>query len=138
MIGNGKNVKSIAYVDNLALYIKECLKLKEGIFEKNYADEPNLSVNELVSISQKKLNKNKKFNLRIPYSIGLLGGYFFDFISLITKYKLPISSVRIKKFTSNSTVGSKTNHFHFTPPFKLLDALEKTIDKEFLQNKIDE
>ena len=81
MIGKGKNVKSIAYVDNLAFYIKECLELKEGIFEKNYTDEPNLSVNELVSISLNKLNKNKKFNIRIPYSIGLLGGYFFDFIS---------------------------------------------------------
>lgn len=138
MIGNGKNVKSIAYVDNLAFYIKECIELKEGVFEKNYADEPNLSVNELVDISLNKLNKNKKFNIRIPYLIGLLGGYFFDLISLLTNYKLPISSVRIKKFTSNSIVGSKKNYFHFTPPYKLLDALEKTIDTEFLQNKIDE
>ena len=42
---------------------------------------------DLVSVIESKMNI-KVSKLKIPYWIGLLGGYFFDMIAIITNRKL--------------------------------------------------
>ncbi len=34
--------------------------------------------------------------IRIPYWFGILGGYGFDLLAILTRKKFPISSVRVK------------------------------------------
>lgn len=134
MTGKGTNKKSMAYVENVAAFIEYSTSFETGLHLYNYIDKPDMDMNTLVHTVYSVLGKTKKINLHIPYLIGLAGGYFFDFISYLTCKDLPISSIRIKKFCAttqfNSSIPSKTS---FVPPVSLLDALQRTIEYEFIQ-----
>ena len=132
MIGKGDNAKSMAYVRNITAFIKKCIDKKEvGFHIYNYADKPDFSMNELSAIIQQKMNiKFPKY--KIPYWIGMLGGYGFDFLSLISGKKTSISSVRVKKFCATTQFDSSKAHKVFNAPFSLKEGLDKTLEHEFL------
>ncbi|WP_116186104.1 NAD(P)-dependent oxidoreductase [Pectobacterium aquaticum] len=133
MIGDGNNKKSMAYVENIAAFIKYSIQFPDGKFVFNYVDKPDFTMNELTEIITHALGKKKK-NIKIPYSLGLFGGYFFDFISKITGRELPISSIRIKKFCARTQFKSTTiNDFNFVAPISLEQGIEKTVQNEFLK-----
>ena len=47
--------------------------------------------------------------------------------------KLPLSSIRIKKFTSSTEfLSSKSELDNFDPPFSLLEGIERTLHTEFI------
>jgi nucleoside-diphosphate-sugar epimerase len=136
MIGNGRNKKSIGYVGNISVFLRFCLNFTAGLHLFNYADKPDLTTIELVGIAREALGKNGNQKLRIPYSIGLLGGIAFDLFTNISGKSFPISSIRIKKFCADTTISTnrllKTG---FKPPYTLKQAFERTIKAEFpLQN----
>ena len=57
MIGKGQNKKSMAYVGNIVALIKDRLEKKElGHHVFNYADKPDLSMNELTQLIKIKMN----------------------------------------------------------------------------------
>ena len=72
----------------------------------------------------------------LPSFIGLIVGKLFDFISLITKKELSISSIRIRKFLSTTQFSSSINDTGFIPPFSLQDGLKRTIENEFIEKKL--
>ena len=53
MFGNGLNIKSMAYVENVAAFLEHSLSFKPGLHIYNYIDKPDLSMNSLVSESRK-------------------------------------------------------------------------------------
>ena len=55
MFGSGKNVKSMAYVENVVSFICHCLNFNPGVHIYNYVDKPDLNMNELTTISRKTL-----------------------------------------------------------------------------------
>ena len=64
---------------------------------------------------------------------GLAIGYVFDFLSICLRKEYPISSIRVKKFCSNSTFSSSEKSINERDmPYTLIQGLEKTIKKEFL------
>lgn len=131
MIGDGTNKKSLAYVENVAAFIQHRLAFDGDLEIYNYADKPDLSVNDLVQVANQALNKSSS-NLRLPYSLGMLGGYAFDVLAKVTGKEFPISSVRIKKFCATTQFGSKyRDETGFKPPVQLPDALSQTIQYEF-------
>lgn len=135
MIGKGNNKKSMAYVGNVASFIKHCVENKDkGYYVYNYVDKPDLNMNELLREVEKDLDK-KLPPFRIPYWLGLLGGYGFDILSFITRKKFPISSVRVKKFCATTQFDGTKLHDSFTPPWSIHEALQRTIQHEFLQNQ---
>ena len=138
MIGKGENKKSMAYVRNIVALIKDKLEKKElGFSVFNYADKPDFSMNELTLLIEKKMNiKNPK--LRIPFWLGMLVGYGFDLISLLSKKKFLISSVRIKKFCSTTQFDASKINNKFNAPYSLKDGLDITLDHEFINPKKDE
>ena len=132
-IGNGENKKSMAYVENVAAFLYQCIKSKDNFGLYNYVDEPNLSMKELITLSRDLMGKNSKNNLALPYPIGIFIGYIFDILSKISGIKFSISSIRIKKFCASSIYySSKKNLDNFESPFSLREGLELTIKKEFL------
>jgi nucleoside-diphosphate-sugar epimerase len=135
MIGNGQNRKSMAYVENVASFIEFSLKSKPGIFIYNYVDKPDLTMESLVDLIEAILGKSRKFKVNIPYFLGLVVGYVFDFFAFILRKKLTISSIRIKKFCSNSAYTSCVSNSGFSPPVPLSKAIKKTIDYEFKNRK---
>ncbi|MGQ9847424.1 MAG: NAD-dependent epimerase/dehydratase family protein [Bacteroidales bacterium] len=137
MVGSGKNIKSMAYVENVAAFIEYSMGLRSGFYLYNYVDKPDFDMNSLVETIYKMLGKGSEIKFRIPYKIGLLGGYLFDIISKITNKKLPITSIRVKKFCSNSCFNTAVLSTGFVPPVKIYDGLEKTIKYEFLEDHKD-
>jgi len=133
MIGNGLNKKSIAYVENIASFLVHTLRFKPGLHIYNYTDKPDFTMNSLVEIVNKALNKKPCWNIRIPFLLGLIIGGFFDFIGKIFGKKFSISFVRIKKFCSNSVYTSKIEGTGFSPPIPLDIAIDRTIRYEFIK-----
>lgn len=138
MIGNGKNFKSMAYVDNVAAFIQYVLEKTSGTHIYNYIDKPDFDMNTLVKLIRKSLFNKNNVGLRLPVFVGLFFGYLADLISFLFKISLPISSIRVKKFTSNTLFSSTINETKFEPPVKLTDALKNTIRYEFLEDNNDE
>jgi nucleoside-diphosphate-sugar epimerase len=128
MIGKGNNKKSMSYVENVAAFIGYCIQSDmKGYHLFNYADKPDLTTKELVEQAEIALGK-KILPLRIPYSLGLLGGYFFDALSRLTGKKYSISSVRIKKFCATTQFSSvHIEQTGFKPKFTLNEGLEITM-----------
>lgn len=133
MIGAGKNKKSMAYVENIAAFIEFSLTAKPGVHIYNYIDKPDLDMNTLVSKVNGILGKSESVGIRLPLWIGYLAGYFFDFLAYVTGKSLPISSIRVKKFSSNTLFSSSVSKSGFVAPVKLVEALEKTVCYEFVE-----
>jgi nucleoside-diphosphate-sugar epimerase len=134
MIGNGKNRKSMAYVRNISQFLTTLSNNTpgSGIQVYNYADKPDLTVDELVKIALNTLGKKQKIYFSIPFSMGLLFGYVFDFLGTVTRTKYPISSVRVRKFCADSVIGAdKLKEVEFRAPYSLIDGINKTILYEF-------
>lgn len=137
MIGSGQNKKSMAYVGNVAAFITHRLEKQElGYHIFNYADKPDYNMLELVSIIEKKSNVLVP-KIRIPYWLGMLGGYSFDIISKLSGKKLSVSSMRVKKFCARTQFDAEKAHEFFSEPFTLEQGLNKTLDHEFINPKND-
>lgn len=132
MIGSGTNKKSMAYVDNVAAFLLQCIKsnVNYGLF--NYVDDPSFTMNELVSRAFIVLRGSPPLGIRIPKFLGLAIGYLANMLSTVG-IKLPISPVRVRKFCAPSEFYSNKHMLDgFEAPFLLSDALDKTIELEFL------
>ena len=137
MVGNGKNVKSMAYVENVAAFIEYNLNNGSGEHIYNYIDKPDFDMNTLVTEINQILGKSKKL-FHWPYWLGYFGGLGFDFLAFILRKKLSISSIRVKKFCSNTmfeAVNIKKTDFNV--PVTLIEGLKKTIKYEFI-DKVDD
>ena len=131
MVGDGKNHKSMGYVGNIAKFLELQIDRDKGINIFNFADKPDLSSQEIVEIVRQEMKIKKQF-FSIPYSLGLIGGYTFDFLALIMQRKFSVSSVRIKKFCAETTVNTdRLKSTGFIPPFTLEEGIKNMIQYEF-------
>lgn len=138
MVGSGTNYKSMAYVRNIAAFIKYLLQnTKAGYQVFNYTDKPDMNMNELVAQVEKSLNKNIP-SIHFPYWLGMLGGYSFDVIGKITGKKISVSSVRVKKFCSTTQFDATAAHSSgFKAPYTLSEGLHNTLHYEFTSKNTD-
>lgn len=136
MVGNGKNRKSMAYVGNIIAFLKWNIEQNpEKYSVYNYIDKPDFDMNDLVNGFEKILGK-KMPPVRLPYWLGLCGGYCFDLLAFITRRSFPVSSIRVKKFCAQTVFSSaKMQKSGFVPPYSMEDALKNTIEFEFINNK---
>lgn len=56
----------------------------------------------------------------------------FDFASLVTMKKFPISSIRVEKFCSNSSFETRIAEIGFIPLVSLYDGVMKSIEYDFI------
>lgn len=138
MIGSGNNKKSMAYVGNVVAFIKNRIEQKAEEYQVyNYVDKPDFNMKELVSVIEDKMNIQLP-KTKIPYALGVIGGYIFDLLSLISGKKLSVSSVRIKKFCAITQFNADKAHKVFKAPFTLRQGLERTLEHEFINPKEDD
>jgi GlcNAc-P-P-Und epimerase len=97
MFGDGKNRKSMAYVENVVAFLEYSLDFPVGVHIYNYIDKPDLDMNTLISTARKALFGKANIGIRLPKSIGIGIGYLADGITKITGKSLPVSSIRVKK-----------------------------------------
>ena len=137
MVGDGKNRKSIAYVENVAAFIQFSMGFKPGVHIYNYVDKPDFTMNELVINTNRILGRSYKTQLKIPFKIAYLIGILFDYLAFIFRKKFIISSIRVKKVCTNSVYSSSVQTTGFIPPISIEMALEKTIHHEFIDSNAD-
>jgi nucleoside-diphosphate-sugar epimerase len=132
MIGKGQNKKSMAYVGNVVAFISQLLENETAGFEiYNYVDKPDLNMNELTSVVTRKMDRSLS-KVRIPYFLGMLGGFGFDIFALLTRKKFAISSIRVKKFCATTQFNANKAHQNFKAPYTLGEGIERTLEFEFL------
>ncbi len=138
MVGKGDNMKSMAYVGNIVAFVKYMIDhMTTGYNVFNYIDKPDMTMNELVPLVGKVLNKHIP-SVHFPYWLGMLGGYCFDILAFITRKKLTVSSVRVKKFCATTQFDStKAMTSGFTPPYTLAEGLSRTLEFEWVHPKPD-
>jgi len=134
MVGQGKNRKSMAYVENVVAFIEYSLNFKPGVYIYNYIDKPDFTMNSLIGRVNRILGRSEKIKFRLPYLVGITIGKLFDLIAFVTRKKMAISAIRVKKFCANSVYESAISQTGFIPPVKLEDAIERTVRYEFLEN----
>lgn len=138
MIGNGQNKKSMAYVGNVTAFINHRLKeAEEGYQVFNYVDKPDFSMTELVNVIDKKMKLHIP-KMKIPYWVGMLGGFTFDVLAKISGKKLSVSSVRVKKFCAITQFDATKTQKEFNAPYSLNEGLNKTLEYEFLKTNKDD
>lgn len=132
-IGDGKNRKSMAYVENIAAFIEFSLNNTSGEHLFNYIDKPDFDMNTLTKEVYAILGKPHHKIFHWPYWLGYFGGLCFDLLAKITGKKLAISSIRVKKFCANTLFDSiNTQKTGFKPPVSLKDGLYNTVKYEFI------
>jgi nucleoside-diphosphate-sugar epimerase len=137
-IGSCKNKKSMAYVGNIVSLLSHFIETAQGYNVFNYIDKPDLTMNELIDVVGKSLGR-KIPSIKVPYFLGMLGGYCFDLLALITRKKLTISSVRVKKFCATTEFdASKVLTSGFKPTYTLSEVLDRTLKFEFVHEKKDD
>lgn len=137
MIGSGQNKKSMAYIGNVVAFIKNRIETRElGYNVYNYSDKPDFTMSELSSVIEKKMNLSIP-NTKIPFWLGMLGGYGFDVLALLTRKRFSISSIRVKKFCATTQFDSTKAHSVFKAPYSLEEGLNKTLEFEFINTKED-
>ena len=136
MVGDGKNRKSMAYVGNIAAFLKWNIELNHAAYSVyNYIDKPDYDMYDLVNGFERILNKHLP-PISLPYWLGLCGGYCFDILAFITRKNFPISSIRVRKFCAQTIFKSdRMQSCGFIPPYPMPEALRRTVEFEFLKNK---
>lgn len=133
MIGSGKNQKSMAYIGNIVAFLEECIETDKVYWVCNYSDTPSLDMNSLVSQVRYTVKGKNGVGPRLPYWIGLALGYVADWFAFITGKKLPLNSIRVKKFCSSTSFSSEeAGVYTFHPPYTLQQGIDRTIHSEFL------
>ena len=135
----GRGEEELAYGGNIVAFIRFLIENKtDGYDEYNYIDKPDFTMNELVGHVSKVLNKHIPMT-HFPYWLGMLGGYGFDMLAFVTRKKLTVSSVRVKKFCATTELdASKAWATGFKAPYTLGEGLARTLEFEFVHPRTDE
>ena len=137
MFGDGKNRKSMAYVENVAAFLEYSLSFAAGIHVYNYIDKPDFDMNTLISEARNTLFGKNNVGLRLPGFLGISIGYFADAVAKIINRSLPVSSIRVKKFMGTTQFASSVSDTGFVPPVSLEEGLARTLRYEFMEDNSD-
>jgi len=133
MVGSGTNRKSMAYVGNVAAFLRHATGLGTGVHTFNYIDKPDFTMNHLVEVIDTALGQTGKRRPRLPFALGLVIGHAFDLVARLSGRQFPISAIRVRKFCADSSYNTAVGSTGFVPPVKLDDALSRTIRHEFVE-----
>jgi GlcNAc-P-P-Und epimerase len=134
MVGSGRNVKSMAYVENIAAFLEFNMSLGPGCHVYNYVDKPDFEMNALVATVRERLGAGKHVGLRLPYAVGLAAGYAFDLAAWGTRRSFPVSSIRVRKFCATTQFATSVKETGFVAPVSLEVGLQRTVQYEFLED----
>lgn len=133
MVGSGKNRKSMAYVGNIVEFLRQMILRDRGFCLCNYVDKPDFDMNSLVSLVRGKVFGKREPGFRIPMWAGLAIGRMADFGAKMFGTTLPVSVIRVQKFSATTTYSSSVDIANsFTAPFLLCEGIERTLEADFL------
>jgi nucleoside-diphosphate-sugar epimerase len=127
-VGSGEQVKSIAYVENLVAATEFLLDdMRPGVEVFNYSDEPQMTTRQLVSLIAQKSGVAEP-RWEIPLGVALQVAKVFDIVGALTNTDLPVTTARLRKFTTSTLYRSEAiRRRGFIPPYTIAEGLEQTI-----------
>ena len=134
MVGSGQNVKSMAYVENIAAFLEYSLSFAPGCYVYNYVDKPDFDMNVLVATVREHLGTAKDGGFRLPYALGLGAGYAYDLAAWVTRRSFRVSSIRVRKFCATTQFATSIAETGFEAPVSLEEGLRRTVRHEFLED----
>lgn len=133
MVGSGLNRKSMAYIGNIVAFLEKCVEVDKNYAVYNYVDTPDFDMNTLIRQVRATLKGKDNIGPRLPYWLGLIMGYVADAVTAVTRKKLPLNSIRVKKFCSSTAFASAKNKLdNFEPPYSLQEGIDRTLHSEFI------
>jgi GlcNAc-P-P-Und epimerase len=127
-IKRGNALKSISYVKNLVeatVFLMQ--KMNEGIEAYNYSDEPHMDSTEISNIIAKALGKQNP--ITVPYWLAYTMAIPFDLLIAITQKNLPVSTMRVKKYCTQTLNSSeKLKSTGFEPKIDSRLGLQKMVE----------
>ena len=128
-IGDGQNIKSAGYIENIVaanLFLME--RMGPGLEVYNYADAPHLKSREIAQIIADALHV-KLSPINIPRKLAIILATPLDVCAKLTNINFPITSDRIKKFTSPTHhLAQKIVDAGFKAPYTLEEGLKKMVE----------
>jgi nucleoside-diphosphate-sugar epimerase len=130
-IGDGTNVKSTAYVENLVGATFHLLSRADGpAFDVyNYVDTPDLTSREICDAITESLGR-RTLALSLPLPVAVALAMPFDGIIRLTGRNLPISTARVRKLATAQTRfdASRVRSTGFVAGVSLRDGLRRMTD----------
>jgi len=128
-IGNGSHIKSLVSLENLIEMTDWSMsRLQPGIQIYNTLDKPYITVKELMNIIASHEGFSKPM-VKVPLSLAVGIGKFFDLIAKLIKKDIPINSDRMRKFaTSTEYYSEKIRKAGYIQKHTIEAELAKTID----------
>ena len=127
MVGSGRNVKSLAYIENLAAFLAFCLGFEPGVHLYNYVDKPDMTMHELVAFVRRGLGQKARDGFRVPYPVALTAATVLDAVARCTGREFAVSALRVRKFCANTSFASTVAQTGFVPPVSLQQGLAATL-----------
>jgi len=129
MVGDGSNIKSVGYVENLVAFTVRLLeRMQPGLEIYNYSDPPHMTSRALANGIARELGKRLPgYSLPTWLAFGL--GRGLDALSGVTGWNLPITGARMKKFTTPTHhLAPAVEKTGFVRPFSLDEGIRKTVE----------
>lgn len=134
-IGKGRNIKSLAYVENIvdaSLFALENQKAAFEIF--NYVDEPQMDSRSIANMQAEMLGR--KIRITLPLWFAVFLAMPFDLLIRLSGKNLPISTKRVKKLCTQTWHGAeKIRSLGFKAKYSIPYGMQKMIDW-YKSNKI--
>lgn len=128
IVGDGKTIKTTAYVKNFVQSIIFALENTKGYELYVYADTPPSSMIDLVKEIRLQLGKSGS-GLKLPFFIIQPISGFFDFLSKILKVNFPITKARIDTFVRPTNFMPRNfMQKGFKPKYNTKEALKETVE----------
>jgi len=130
-VGNGRNIKSLVYVENLVAATLLAWRREPALaFDVlNVVDKPDLSSRRIAEIVSQALGKPFP-RWSVPLGLGLALGWPFDAFSRITGRRSPVSTARIRKYAVDQTKfeADKLARLGFRATISLEEGLKRMVD----------
>ena len=128
-VADGRNVKSLSYVENVvaaALYLwKRAVAAPFEVY--NYVDKPDLETRSLLAEIYHSLGRRMP-RWSIPESIAVGASWPFDFAARLTGRHLTISTARIRKMCAQTRFeADKVRKAGFEAPVPLSEGIARTV-----------
>lgn len=128
-VGDGSNVKSVAYVENLVaatLFLLE--RMKPGAVIYNYSDDPQMTTRGLVGIISA-VSGQRVSSFGIPLFAAMAVASLFDLAGALTGRDFPITAARLKKFnTSTEHRAVRIRQEGFVPAISIEEGIRRNVE----------
>jgi GlcNAc-P-P-Und epimerase len=135
MFGSGQNIKSLAYIKNIAEFLKFSLTMSGGLHIYNYVDKPDLTMNELISFIRSVGTDKNSILFRLPLWLGLFAARTIDLLSILLRTQFSVSYMRMLKFSQTTQFESSIKRTKFVQPYTLRSGLKRTINHILKENQ---